>query len=319
MSRVALLHNLNRGETERQTEFDSPATIAMLQGIIGEQHDCQPIEATPDLSWVPQLTAYQPDIVFNVTEGFHGAAREAVCPAILEQLGVKYCGPDPTNLTLALNKHLTKELAQGIPGLEIPKSFLWNEEFDPRALRAGKYMMKLMHEGSSIGMQLAQTAEEVPELARGLHEKYNDNVLIEEFVDGTDISMAYVEGTGVLGPARVHLPDGEFYDHNLKSDRDNEVGIGAYDVAPHVKSKLQAIAAALVHRLDLKGYAKIDLRLGKDDDVHLIEVNAQVSFHPEGEFAHCCKADGQPLGSVIHAIIDHAMRTDRRPSVGVQS
>ncbi len=318
MSRVALLHNLNRGESERQIEFDNPDTIAMLQGMIAERHDCQPIEATQDMSWISQLADYKPDIVFNVGEGFHGAAREAVYPAILEQLGVKYCGPDPTNLALTLNKHVTKELSRGIPGLEIPKSFLWSEELDPRALGAGRYMVKLMHEGSSIGMHLAETAEEVPAIALALQDKYRDNVLVEEYVNGTDISMAYVEGVGVLGPARVHLPDGEFYDHHLKSDRDSEVGIGAYEVAPHIKSKLQAVAAALVHRLDLKGYAKIDLRLDKDDDVHLIEVNAQVSFHPEGEFAHCCKADGQPLGNIVHSIIDNALRTDRRPSVGVK-
>lgn len=319
MSRVALVYNLNRGETEHETEFDSTATIDMLNGIISERHTCIPIEATRDMAWVQSLVASAPDLVFNTAEGFHGAAREAVYPAVFEQLGLAYCGPDPTNLTLTLNKNLTTKLvrASSIPDLEIPESYLWSAELDPAALRRGAYILKLMHEGSSIGMQLVQDSADIPGIARALEEEYRQPVVIEEFVPGVDVSMAYVEGLGILGPARIDLPDGEFYDYSLKSSRDTEVVISPHSLSPELSSKLRHVASAMMNALDLKGYSKIDFRL-HDDSIHFIEINGQVSFHPDGEFANCCRADGHELSNVIHFIIDAALATNRIASVGIR-
>lgn len=318
MSRVALIHNLNRGADERETEFDSLETIDMLQTMIAARHDCEPIEATRDMTWLPLLIDYRPDIVFNVAEGFHGAAREAVYPALFEQLEITYCGPDPMNLTVTLNKHLTKQLVGTIQSLEIPDSYIWNGQDTSSVLRNGRYILKLMHEGSSIGMHLADSPEEVQETACSMQKQYNDNVMIEEYIEGRDISMAYVEALGVVGPALVSLPGEEqFYDYRLKSGGDGEVQIGAEAYNRGLQSKLKTVTAALVRRLDLRGYAKIDFRL-RDDTIHLVEVNAQVSFHPEGEFAHCCCADGHSLHDIVHMIINNGLKSKRRPSVGVQ-
>ena len=155
-------------------------------------------------------------------------------------------------------------------------------------------------------------------IARRLRANYNDSVIVEEFVEGADISMAYVESIGVLGPAAVGLAGADFYDYELKTERGSEVQVSAKEVPPHVKSKLHSVTDALVDRLDLKGYAKVDLRLDDREDIHLIEVNSQVSFHPEGEFAHCCQAGGRKLSNVVHAILDTGLHTPRRPSVGVR-
>ncbi|MDR1072238.1 MAG: hypothetical protein LBL45_00985 [Treponema sp.] len=49
-------------------------------------------------------------LVILVSEGFHGAAGEAVYPAILEQLGLKFTCTGLTELSTAHDKHLTKTL-----------------------------------------------------------------------------------------------------------------------------------------------------------------------------------------------------------------
>lgn len=317
MSKVAFVHNVNRGATERDTEYDSLNTIAAIQLIIEEKHDCFPIEATSDMQWVPRLVEYSPDIIFNTAEGYNGAAREAVYPAIFDQLDIPYSGPDATNLVMTLNKHLTKRIARGIPGLQIPESTIYRKDIEPTELRTGRNILKLLHEGSSIGMQIAETSEASCAAAAVMAKTYNDTVMIEEYVTGQDVSMAYVENLGTMGPAVVELPYGAFYDYCLKSERDLDVKIHAGLSNNQLVHSLVKVTQALVKRFDLRGYAKMDFRVS-DDTIYLIEVNSQVSFHSDGEFALCCQTNGLSLSEVIHSIIKTGINTKRIPSLGVQ-
>ena len=38
------------------------------------------------------------------------------------------------------------------------------------------------------------------------------------YVDGVDVSMAFVEGLGIMGPVTVQYPEEEFYDYSLKHE-----------------------------------------------------------------------------------------------------
>lgn len=108
---------------------------------------------------------------------------------------------------------------------------------------------------------------------------FDRSVLVEEFIEGRDISMIYIEGLGVFGSCVAEC-DAKFYDYEMKSIKDNTVDInqlkGDY-------SELKDIVKYIVKKLDIKRYAKIDFRESACK-FYLIEVNAQVSFHPDGEF-----------------------------------
>jgi D-alanine-D-alanine ligase-like ATP-grasp enzyme len=166
-------------------------------------------------------------------------------------------------------------------------------------------------------MQLVDDPNKIPQLAEAMQATHKSIVLIEEYVDGADMAMAYVEGIGPMGPALITLPDEDFYNYDLKSRRDEEVEIVPYDAPPSLRRKINRVTEALVHRLDLKGYAKIDYRV-HGNTINLVEVNSQVSFHPEGEFATCCKASGYELKDVIQAIVETGLHAQRLPSAGVQ-
>ena len=53
--------------------------------IVGEQGQVKKIEADKEFKWIGELNQYQPNLVFNVCEGYNGPARESVYGAILEQ------------------------------------------------------------------------------------------------------------------------------------------------------------------------------------------------------------------------------------------
>lgn len=315
MKKVAMLFNLNRHQYEYETEFDSELTIDSIYNVLSKKYEVKKIEADKEFKWIDELNQYAPDLVFNICEGYNGPARESVYGAILEQFNYNYSGPDSTNLLMCHNKFLVKNLLKNY--VDCPKGYSVCEEKDIELLKDIKYpvIVKLNSEGSSMGMDEKSIVHSYAELKKQvltLLERYDRNVLIEEYIEGQDLSMIYVESIGALGPCIVNC-DSEFYDYEMKTIKDGTVDIqtanGEYD-------SLKKIVLTIAKKLDIKGYAKIDFRK-KDDKYYLIEVNSQVSFHPAGEFVTCAKKDGYSFDDIINYIVEKALATNsKKNSIG---
>lgn len=315
MKKVAILFNLNRYQFEYEAEFDSELTIDSIYKVLSKKYEVKKIEADKEFKWIGELNQYQPNLVFNVCEGYNGPARESVYGAILEQFKYNYTGPDSTNLLMCHNKFLVKNLLKNY--IDCPKGYSVCEEKDIDLLRNIKFpaIVKLNSEGSSMGMDEKSIVNSYGELKNqvlSLIQRYDRNVLVEEYVDGQDLSMIYIEGIGALGPCIVNC-DSEFYDYEMKTINDDAVDIqtttGEFDA-------LKNIVLTIAEKLDIKGYAKIDFRK-KDDKYYLIEVNSQVSFHPTGEFITCAKTDGYSFDYIINYIVERALITgNKKNSIG---
>lgn len=315
MKKVAILFNLNRYQFEYEAEFDSELTIDSIYKVLSKKYEVKKIEADKEFKWIGELNQYQPNLVFNVCEGYNGPARESVYGAILEQFKYNYTGPDSTNLLMCHNKFLVKNLLKNY--IDCPKGDSVCEEKDIDLLRNIRFpaIVKLNSEGSSMGMDEKSIVNSYGELKNqvlSLIQRYDRNVLVEEYVDGQDLSMIYIEGIGALGPCIVNC-DSEFYDYEMKTINDDAVDIqtttGEFDA-------LKNIVLTIAEKLDIKGYAKIDFRK-KDGKYYLIEVNSQVSFHPTGEFITCAKTDGYSFDYIINYIVERALITgNKKNSIG---
>lgn len=312
MRKIAILYNLNRNEYEYETEFDSENTINSLYNALKNNYEVEKIEAVKDFSWISKLNNYNPDLVFNVCEGYNGPARESVYAAILEQFSINYSGPDSTNLLMCHNKFLIKNLFKNY--IKVPFGYGISNDKDIKKLKDIQYpvIVKLNSEGSSMGMtskSVVDNYDDLKEQIKILLEKYNRNILVEEFIEGQDISMIFVEGLGALGPCKVDC-DAIFYDYEMKTIKDNTVNIecmeGNYN-------ELKDIVNFIAKKLDIKGYAKLDFRI-KNNEYYLIEVNSQVSFHPQGEFITCAKKDGYDFDNIINYIVSNALNSTIKPN-----
>ena len=316
MKKIAILYNLNRNEYEYEAEFDSEYTIKSIYDALKNKYDVKKIEAVKDFSWIKELQALNPDLVFNVCEGFNGPARESVYAGILEQMDLNYSGPDSTNLLICHNKFLVKNLINNLT--KTPFGYAIQNKEDIKKVKNITYpvIVKLNSEGSSMGLNeksIVYNYNDLENQVKWLLNKYNRNILIEEYIEGVDISMAYIEGIGALGPCEINC-DAKFYDYEMKTIKDASV-----DITPinEEYTELKEIVMKIVKRLDIKGYAKLDFRL-KNNDYYLIEVNSQVSFHPLGEFITCCKKDGYSFEKTINYIVDKALENSSKlNSIGI--
>lgn len=316
MKKIAMLFNLNRHQFEYETEFDSEYTIDSIYNTLSKNYLVEKIEADKDFNWISKLKTYNPNLVFNICEGFHGPARESVYAAILEQLGLNYSGPDSTNMLVCHNKFLAKKLLKD--DVLVPFGYVIKNKDEIKFLSNIKFpvIVKLNSEGSSMGMTKDSVVYNFDSLNKEVTrfiDTYNRGVLVEQYIKGQDISMIYVEGLGALGPCIVNC-DSEFYDYEMKSDKDDTVDISTLDGN---FDELKMIVENIARKLDIKGYAKLDFRIS-DGKFYLIEVNAQVSFHPEGEFITCAKKDNYSFEQIINFILKNALQHENKiNSVGI--
>lgn len=320
--KIALLHNVNRHNGEHEAEFDSPITIDGLQAALGSRHEVELVEATRDTaSWVAKLATDRPDLVFNVAEGFAGAAREALSPAILENLGIDYSGPGPTELVVCHNKQLTKRLLRD-HGIPMPWGAVLRNARDLEPLRGlalpFPLIVKLNSEGSSMAMDencIVKDWAAFEEQIRKVDAKYGRNILVEAFVSGRDLSCSFIEGMGTFGPVEYRYPRGEIYDFELKTDSNHTVDVvRPDDISPEIRGEILALTARVAEVLDVNGYGRADFRLAPDGSLHFLEMNGQVSFHPDGAFVLAAQHEGHSFKEVVLHIAEHAKRTVRRSS-----
>ena len=310
MKKIVLLYNLNRHQFEYETEFDSELTINSIQNALSKEYEVIRVEADKEFKWIAKVNNLKPDLIFNICEGYNGPARESVYAAILEQFNYNYSGPDSTNLLICHNKFLVKNLLKKY--IDVPKGYSICQKEDIKLLKNVQYplIIKLNSEGSSMGMDensIVNSFDELKKQALYLLNKYDRNILVEEYIEGKDISMIYVEGIGALGPCIVTC-DSKFYDYEMKTVKDDTVDIQILDGE---YKALYEIVNLIANKLDIKGYAKIDFRK-KDDKYYLIEVNAQVSFHPTGEFITCAKKNGYSFEDIIDFIVKNALKNGKK-------
>jgi D-alanine-D-alanine ligase len=205
--KIALVYNgvthdlLLQGPLDRTAEFDGPHTVATLrEALVVHGHAVTLIEANEEA--YERLRTSGVALVFNVAEGIRGADREAQIPAMLEMLGVPYTGSGPLSLALCLHKGKAKEILS-YHGIPTPTFQILQHPHEPLSeALAFPLIVKLLHEGSSMGLSYASIVETPQALvarARYLMQTYSQPVLVEQFIDGREFTVSILGNT----PARA--------------------------------------------------------------------------------------------------------------------
>ncbi len=182
---------------DRTAELDSAQTIETLrQAIASHGHEVVLIEA--DVDAYERLRKSRADLVFNIAEGTHGEDRESQIPAMLEMLGLPYTGSGPLTLALCLHKGKAKEILSwhGIPTppFRVATCPADLEDFAcPFPL-----IVKLLHEGSSMGLSYDAVVETPEALARRVAyvtQTYQQPAIVEKFIDGREFTVPVLGNT----------------------------------------------------------------------------------------------------------------------------
>ncbi len=319
---IAFLHNLQRHQGPEEAEFDTPETVEAIRSALTDLgHRVSLVEASlPTVTLASTLESMAPDLVLNTAEGTHGRFREGFYPGLLEQLKIPYTGSDAYVCTLTLDKHLTK-LMVAERGIQVPR---WRFVTEMAHLAdhdlTFPVIAKPNFEGSSKGITQASVAADqasLEELVTKALREYPSGLLVEEFIQGQDVTVPYLAEVGVMEPARYHFGGPQraygIYDYELKQERPDDVEvICPAGLPPEVREKLRSFTQIAVDTLGVLDFGRVDYRVTESGQVYFIEINALPSLEPGAAIYLAAAEFGlKKVGDVLSSVIKSAAKRQK--------
>lgn len=321
-----------KGQSEQdinlwKTEYDVVSTLRSSGHgveVLGVQDELRPIREA--------VERFQPHVVFNLLEQFHGeTAYDQNVASYLELLRIPYTGCNPRGLMLARGKALSKKLMSyhRIPSPAFAVFPLGRKARRPARL-GFPLIVKSLSEDASLGIAQASVVENDEKLAERvafIHERIGTAAIAEQFIEGREL---YV---GVLGQDRLrvlpvwelefgNMPPGanliatERVKHDPKYQERRGILSGPAEGLPdEVVLRIRQSAKRICRALELDGYARIDFRLAADGTPYFIEANPNPEIARSQEFAEAAQHDGLPYPELLNRILSLALRRGIVPKV----
>jgi D-alanine-D-alanine ligase len=317
--KIALLANLKEDAPlnpedppGRWDDLDDQITVdEILKSFAELGHEGKYFPAVLDS--IEELKKFNPDLVFNSSEGHFGDSREAQIPAVLDMLRIPYTCAGVMGMMLSHNKQLAKRqfLTFGLPTAkfmvvsdpnEIPESDLRYPMF-----------VKPASEGSSIGINEHAVVRNYVELVRQVTwalETTHSLILVEEYIEGREFTVG-VLGDEALPIVEIVSPTG-FYSYEQKEDLESAV----YRVCPAKLTEAQTkefqhIALSAKKALHLEDVCRMDMRMDNAGNPYILEVNPIPLMYPDPKQAslvYAAFAMGYTYTDIVRKIIASAAR-----------
>lgn len=274
-------------------EYDSPETIEGIAAVL-ENHGHEVYKLGGGKDFINNILSIPVDFVFNISEGLgHYRSREAQVPSILEMLNIPYAGSDPLCLAVSLDKPLTKKIA-ATSGIITP---LWRVINSQQEIYESNWtdfpfpaFIKPAHEGSSKGIRLFSRINNEAELIRLVPElltDYKQPVLVEEFIDGDEITVGVIGNSSpkILGIMKVipRKPTADFI-YSLEIKRDWEKLVD-YECPAQLNDgtlrKIETFSRKIFKELDCHDFARVDFKLNDNGEPNFLEINPLAGLNPK--------------------------------------
>lgn len=250
-------------------------------------------------------------LVFNMAYGIQGDCRYTHVPAMLEMAGIPYTGSNPLGHALALDKVVTKTLIEsaGVPTPAFTVMRGGGETLD--GLRF-PLVVKPRHESTSFGLHLVRDRQELDAAVSQVTRQYEQEALVEEYVDGRELSI------GLLGNDPVELlPPVELdfsarcvrlmsWDDKYHRRADEPVKVCPARLGSDELQRLNEIAVATFRACHCRDYGRVDIRLDRAGRPYVLEINSMASLGRSGSFVRAAGVAGYGFSALINRIVDIA-------------
>lgn len=254
------------------------------------------------------------DIIFNMTEGYKSRNREGLLPALCEAFDIVYTGSDAFGLSLSLNKYHMSRVVESF-GIKTPSASLIEYPItNIESIRNHDFcypcIIKPNHEGSSMGVYLLKSEEELIDKAQNLSSKYMQQLILEEYIPGSEISVGIL---GTASQAQVYTCY-EFRNKNGGNieiwDYESKYNENIMSITPQLGSNIinQICDYSLyIHRtIGFRDVSRIDWRV-RENVPFFIEATPLPSFVENFDFDLECKKRGVPFEFVLNKILNSAL------------
>jgi D-alanine-D-alanine ligase len=277
-------------------------------GIEAEQRDA-------DATLLPSLAADRPDAVILALHGAIG--EDGSLRGVLDLCGVPYVGCDARAARVAWDKPTAKAVLREA---HIPTPdwvALPHDRFSELGAVAvldrivdrlgAPLMVKPAQGGSGLGATVVRHAAELPAAMVGCF-AYHQTALVERYVPGVDVAVSVVDlGEGPVPlPAVEIVPQNGVYDYAARYTAGLTTWHTPARLDPTVAARVAQIALDAHAALGLRDLSRVDLIVGTDGDVHVLEVNVSPGLTETSLLPMAVSAAGLDLGKVLGTLVERA-------------
>ncbi len=207
----------------------------------------------------------------------HGKYGEDGCiQGLLEILKIPYSGCGVMASSICMNKEYTKRILATCPDIPLIKSvFVRKGENVKEKTKNLKYPLitKPVSEGSSFGMTKVNTEDEL-ENAYKEALKYNDDVLIEEFVNGFFVTVGVLENEGKTFATEILqiMTKTEWYDFDAKYTKGLSEFILPANLSESATKLIKDLAVKAHITAGCSGVSRVDFMVDGETP-HFLEIN----------------------------------------------
>ena len=250
------------------------------------------------------------DVAFLCLHGRGG--EDGGMQGFLEVAGIPYTGPGVWSSATAMDKSVTKILyrAYDIPTPE-SETLTPRDAYDATTLLAamgGKVVVKPANEGSALGVAMVTDAAQLDEAVEAAF-KLDDEVLVERFIAGTELTVAVIGNEEPLAlPVIQIVPQmGEFYDFDSKYKAGGSQHLCPAPIDEPTTQMVQALAVAAHRALACRGMSRSDIMLDEQGRPWVLETNTIPGMTSTSLLPDAGRAAGMDFSQLCTRLIEYAL------------
>lgn len=275
------------------------------QGLLTFEGDC--------------VVRQQIDVVFPVLHGENG--EDGTIQGLLQLAGIPYVGPHVSASAVAMDKTLTKLVVDQAGITQAAWNLVRRSDMGSRmegtldaleAKFAYPMFVKPAGTGSSVGVSKATERED---LKKALLEagKYDDKVLVEEFIRGREIEVAVMGNESPVASVCGEIDSGaDFYDYDAKYITDTSVSYIPARIPEDVAETVRDTAVKVYKAIGCQGLSRVDFFVTwQENRVVFNEINTIPGFTSISMYPKLFGASGVPYSQLIDKLLELALEASK--------
>ena len=266
------------GGTSTEAEVSRRTGTAILNALKDKGYNAEGMELVPN-TFASDIQKTGCAIVFNALHGKFG--EDGLLQGTLDMLGIPYTGSGVLAAAVTMYKAASKRVFVA-EGISTPRSHTYYSYEMKRELAAEveaefslPMVVKASSQGSSIGVYIVESHEELKNaLVQAF--KYNDEVLVEEFIRGRELTVAVwgnEEEKEAFPIIEITTLTGR-YDYDSKYTKGASAHIIPAPLSEEKTKEIQDLAVKTFTACGCKGVDRVDMMLSEDEVPYVIEVNS---------------------------------------------
>lgn len=306
-------------------EYSNPfeAFESMAQALREVGYEAYTLNVKDDYNlFINDFKKNKPDVVFNLVEIFHDDAHlEMSFAALMELMNIPYTGAPPIALGTCQRKILVKSILSTI-GINTPKYTIVTKLEDAQDVKLiFPLIVKPAMEDASIGIEFDSVVENQPKLLEKVDRilvEFKQSALVEEYIEGRELNLSVI-GDKKLRALPVseidfsRMPDNLYniVSYQAKWDPFHEAYHSTIAICPALlpadtEEKAKELALKAFRAVGARDYARVDMRLSKDLELFVLEVNPNPDLTEDAGFMRSSKSAGLSYRKTLKRIVDLA-------------